>query len=139
LYSFDAVAPGPNALFQATNGTFYGTTIAGGTPGMCGLSTCGTLFSLSVGLGPFVETVPTSGAVGQSVTILGTDLSGVTEVLFGGTEAQFEVISTTEIQTTVPAGARSGFVTVQMPGETLTSNVKFQVICGSGTVCKPGD
>jgi hypothetical protein len=106
---------------------------------MCGLSTCGTLFSLSVGLGPFVETVPTSGAVGQSVTILGTDLSGVTEVLFGGTEAQFEVISTTEIQTTVPAGAHSGFVTVQMQGETLTSSVKFQVICGSGTVCKPSD
>jgi uncharacterized repeat protein (TIGR03803 family) len=39
-------------LVQATNVTFYGTTYGGGTDGY------GTVFSLSVGLGPFVETLP---------------------------------------------------------------------------------
>ena len=50
----------------ATNGTFYGTTHAGGTYG------AGTVFSLSIGLAPFVETTPTSGKVGAAVNVLGT-------------------------------------------------------------------
>jgi uncharacterized repeat protein (TIGR03803 family) len=42
-----------NALVQDTNGTFYGTTLQGGriVYHYCGGS-CGTIFSLSVGLGP---------------------------------------------------------------------------------------
>jgi uncharacterized repeat protein (TIGR03803 family) len=45
---------GPNKLVRATNGTFYGTTLRGGkiVYHYCGGS-CGTIFSLSVGLGPF--------------------------------------------------------------------------------------
>jgi uncharacterized repeat protein (TIGR03803 family) len=40
---------GPNKLVQATNGTFYGTTLRGGkiVYHYCGGS-CGTIFSLSV-------------------------------------------------------------------------------------------
>jgi uncharacterized repeat protein (TIGR03803 family) len=113
----------PLGLFQATNGTLYGSTLLGGTCGGCGL-----VFTLSLGLGPFVETVPTAGTGGQAVTILGTDLSGVTEVRFGGAAAQFKSISTTEIQTTVPGDAHTGFVTVHTPSGTLQSNVKFQVL-----------
>jgi uncharacterized repeat protein (TIGR03803 family) len=59
LHSFDDTDgenPG-GGLIQATNGTFYGTTSAGGA------SNGGTIFSLAVGLGPFVETLPTSGRV----------------------------------------------------------------------------
>jgi uncharacterized repeat protein (TIGR03803 family) len=46
------------ALVQATNGDFYGTTYVGGaTIGGCMLGNgCGKVFSLSVSLGPFVET-----------------------------------------------------------------------------------
>jgi uncharacterized repeat protein (TIGR03803 family) len=136
LYSFDAKAERPNALFQATDGTFYGTTFAGGTSGTCGLPTCGTAFSLSVGLGPFVETVPTSGTAGQTVTILGTDLSGVTEVRFGLTQAEFQIVSATEIQATVPVYAATGYVTVHIPPfKTLISNVRFEVVCSGGAVC----
>lgn len=54
------------ALIQATDGNFYGTPFSGGTNGD------GTVFSLSVGLGPFVETQPTYGSVGKVIKILGT-------------------------------------------------------------------
>jgi len=47
-------------LVQDTNGNFYGTTRLGGA------HSYGTVFSLSVGLGPFVETQPTSGKVGAA-------------------------------------------------------------------------
>jgi len=51
-------------LVQATEGNFDGTTDAGGT------NRDGTVFSLGVGLGPFVKTVPTAGKVGGSVRIV---------------------------------------------------------------------
>ena len=108
-------------LVQATNGTFYGTTYGGGTDGY------GTVFSLSVGLGPFVETLPTSGKAGAAVTVLGSNLTGATKVTFNGTAATFKVVSSTEITTTVPTGATTGPVEVVIPGGTLTSNVNFQV------------
>src|SRR5215469_9691894 len=84
-------------------------------------------FSLSVGLGPFVETVPSSGQVAAPVTILGTDLTGATSVRFNGKEAAFTVVSQSEITTTVPPEAHTGFVTVHTPSGTLKSNVKFRV------------
>jgi uncharacterized repeat protein (TIGR03803 family) len=109
-------------LVQDTNGTFYGTTVAGGTNG-----NYGTVFSLSVGLGPFVETNPTAAKVGKAVKILGTSLTGSTSVTFNGTAAAFTVVSASEITTTVPAGATTGTVQVVTPGGTLSSNVPFRV------------
>jgi uncharacterized repeat protein (TIGR03803 family) len=108
-------------LFQATNGTFYGTTFQGGANGD------GTIFSLSLGLGPFVKTLPTSGAVGAAVRILGTDLTDATSVTFDGTAAKFTVASSSEITTTVPSGATTGEVKVVTPSGTLSSNLSFQV------------
>jgi uncharacterized repeat protein (TIGR03803 family) len=129
LYSFcslsncsDGQSPAAG-LIQDTNGTFYGTTESGGVIS-CG---CGTVFSLSVGLGPFVETQTTSGKVGAAVKILGTDLTGATSVTFNGEAAAFTVVSGSEITTKVPTGATSGPVVVVTPGGTLTSNVIFRV------------
>ena len=122
LHSFD-LTDGANpfgGLVQDTNGTFYGTTPVGGT------STDGTVFSLAVGLGPFVETLPTSGKVAAAVTILGTNLTGTTGVSFNGTAATFTVVSSSEITTTVPSGATTGKVQVTTPGGTLSS-VVFRV------------
>jgi uncharacterized repeat protein (TIGR03803 family) len=104
LHSFDyqdGEAP-EAALVQAINGSFYGTTKLGGT------NDYGTVFTLSVGLGSFVKTMPTSGKVGAAVKILGTDLTGAASVSFNGTGATFTVVSSSEIKTTVPAGATTG-------------------------------
>jgi uncharacterized repeat protein (TIGR03803 family) len=106
-------------LVQDTNGNFYGTTR--------GPRRFGTVFSLSVGLGPFVATNPTSGEVGKAVKILGTNLTGATSVTFNGTAATFTVKSKSEITTTVPTGATTGTVHVVTPRRTLSSNVPFRV------------
>jgi len=108
-------------VVQATDGNLYGTTIVGGPQGN------GTVFRLSVGLGPFVETLPTSGKVGAAVKILGTNLTGATSVSFNGTGAVFRVVSSSEITTAVPAGASTGTVQVVTPNGTLSSNVPFRV------------
>jgi uncharacterized repeat protein (TIGR03803 family) len=135
LYSFCAqsgCADGSEpsvGLVEATNGNFYGTTTYGGANSSgCGGYGCGTVFSLSVGLGPSVETRPTSGKLGAAVIILGTNVTGATGVSFHGTAAKFEVVSKSEIKTTVPSGATTGYVTVTTAKGTLKSNVKFRVI-----------
>lgn len=120
----DGAAPGA-APFQSTSGTLYGTTQSGGSN--CSPNGCGTGYSLSVRLGAFVESLPTSGNVGAPVVILGSNLKGSTSVTFNGTAATFIVVSGTEIKTTVPKGATTGKVKVTTPTGVLTSNVSFRV------------
>jgi uncharacterized repeat protein (TIGR03803 family) len=124
LHRFDRTdGAGPSGvLVQATNGTFYGTTSWAGAH-----EYWGTVYSLSVGLGPFVETNPTSGKVGAAVIILGNNLTGSSRVTFNGKAATFKVVSSSEIRTTVPKGATTGKVSVKTPSRTLTSNVNFRV------------
>jgi uncharacterized repeat protein (TIGR03803 family) len=120
-YSLTVGGTTPSGLLQATDGSFYGTTEGGGTNGD------GTVFSLSVGLDPFVNTLPTSGKVGAAVKILGTNLTGTTSVTFDGTAAVFEVKSSSLITTTVPATATTGKVEVTTPSGVLSSNAAFLV------------
>ena len=100
-------------------------SMQGGPSSACPFG-CGTVFSLSVGLGPFVETLPNSGKVGAAIRILGTDLTGATSVTFNGTAAKFHVVSKSEIETNVPSGASTGTVEVTTKN-TLKSNVVFRV------------
>ncbi len=124
LHTFDG-RHGKNpysGLVQDTNGTFYGTAYFGGHDGD------GIIFTVSTGLAPFVELQPTSGNVGVEVTLLGTNLKGATAVSFNGTPAAFTVVSTSEILTNVPAGAKTGTVAVSTPKNgTLKSNIAFRV------------
>ena len=125
LYTFGGTQTGGNpygGLLQSTEGVFYGTASSDGA------FRDGTAFGESVGLGPFVVTVPTARKVGQKVIILGTNLTGATSVSFNGAAATFKVVSATEITTTVPAGATTGTVQVVTPGGTLNSNVPFWVL-----------
>jgi hypothetical protein len=98
-----------------------------GQPEAGGANNEGTVFSLSVGLSPFVKTQPTSGKVGMTVKILGTDLAGTTSVSFNGAAAVFEVVSSSEITATVPVGATTGTVQLITPNPTPSSNVLFRV------------
>jgi uncharacterized repeat protein (TIGR03803 family) len=103
------------SLLQATSGDLYGTTES-------------TVFRLSGGLSPFVAFVQSFGRVGQTGGILGQGFTGTTGVFLNGTPASFTVVSDTYIKATVPVGATSGFVTVDTPSRTLTSNVPFRMI-----------
>jgi uncharacterized repeat protein (TIGR03803 family) len=133
LHSFCAQTGCPDGelptggLVQGTDGNFYGTTVDGGANNACGTIGCGTIFRLGVGLGPFVATRSTSRKVGATVIILGTNLTGATSVSFNGAAATFTVVSSSEITTTVPAGATTGKVQVTTPSSTLKSSQIFHV------------
>src|SRR5579872_74104 len=117
------------ALLQSTDGNLYGTTYGGGDNSDCSTIGCGTVFTFSEGLAPFVTFVNASAKVGQSVGVLGQGLQRTTSVSFNGTTATFIVESGgTLLIATVPAGATSGAVTVTTSSGTLTSNVAFEVL-----------
>ncbi len=123
IYAFDGTTDeGPWGLLQHTNGTLYGTTDAGGTGGY------GTVFSLDMGLGPFITFVIPFGQPGRRVQILGNALTGATAVSFNGLLAlSFGVVSDTFMWAVVPKGSTSGPVQVTVPSGTLTSNVSLQI------------
>ena len=121
LHNFPSWRQDDPGVMQATDGSFYGTTYDSST------GNYGIIFKETTGLAPFVKSLPTSGAVGSAVTILGTNLTGATAVSFNGTTAKFSVVSATEINATVPTGATTGMVKVTTPRGTLSSNVSFAV------------
>jgi uncharacterized repeat protein (TIGR03803 family) len=111
------------ALIQGTNGKFYGVTEFGGTDGD------GSLYSLNVGLGPFVTFVKSQGRTDAQAQILGQGLTGSIAVTFNGFAAtEFNVVSDTYMTAVVPSGATTGPVVVTTPGGALTSNVNFRII-----------
>ncbi len=129
LHSFDSTdGSAPDAgLMQATNGLFYGTT-TGGIPATCTGSTCGTIFSLNVGLAPFVALALPAGKIGDTAEILGQGFTGTTSVTFNGVPStNFQVVSDTYITARVPSGATTGPVVVTTPSGTLKSNKNFNV------------
>jgi uncharacterized repeat protein (TIGR03803 family) len=131
LYEFCAKAncadgANPSGVTQATNGMFYGTASSGGA-GSSSCS-CGAIYRVATGLGPFVEANPNFGAVGKVVNVLGNGLTGTTSVTFNGTAAKFRVISDTYLKAQVPTGATTGAIEVTTPSGTLNSNVVFQVL-----------
>jgi uncharacterized repeat protein (TIGR03803 family) len=110
------------SVIQGTDGNLYGATAEDGA-----FHSGGTIYRVSLGLPPFIKTMPTLGATGDPVKILGNNLTGTTNVAFNGISTTFTVVSDTLIKTTVPAGATTGSVQVTTPTGTLTSNVVFRV------------
>ncbi len=131
LYSFCAQAGCSDGgvplatLIQGTDGALYGTTSEGANTSCH--DGCGTVFKLSVGLGPFIQANPVFGRVGYKIQTLGNNLTGTTSVTFNGIPATFNVVSDTYIRATVPTGATTGTIEVTTPSGTLSSNVAFQV------------
>jgi uncharacterized repeat protein (TIGR03803 family) len=114
-------------LLQHTNGTFYSATYEGG--GNTCVSCFGVLYSLKMGLGPFVTFLPAQsvGKVGKTIGILGQGFNGATKVSFNGAAASFTIASDTYLTATVPNGAKTGPITVTTAGSTLKSNKNFRV------------
>ena len=79
---------------------------------------------------------PAFGPVGMNVTIVGTELSGVTSVHFGSVSATFTPVSATEIVAVVPAGATDHTVTVRRAGASGTSASPFDVTGGDVVTAK---
>jgi len=74
---------------------------------------------------------PTTGGVGTTVTITGTNLTGATAVSIGALAIpSFTVVSATTITAVLPAttGAVNGPLTVVTPGGTATSTANFNLI-----------
>lgn len=129
LYNFTDSNQNPSApMVQHTNGTFYGATFQGGISNCAGGLSCGTVYSFSMGLGPFVAFVMKAGRVGVTAEILGQGFTGATNVAFNGIPASYKVRSDTFLTAKVPSGATTGYVTVDTPNGALTSNVAFEVI-----------
>jgi uncharacterized repeat protein (TIGR03803 family) len=71
---------------------------------------------------------PLDGPVGAVVTILGESFTGALGVAFGGVPATtFASVSNSQISATVPAGARTGKITVATPGGAALSADDFTV------------
>jgi parallel beta-helix repeat protein len=83
---------------------------------------------ISLGLAPVMTAfAPTSGPVGTSVTITGTNFTGATAVMFNGVNAIFSVVSDNTIIASVPAPATTGPIRVITSGGTATSSDSFTV------------
>ena len=127
----------------AENGGFEDRTVTatGSYSGSMTLASTTTYWAMvmvalknSSGTAPTVTSfTPTSGAVGTSVTITGTNFTGATAVKFNGTAATtFTVNSATQITATVPTGATTGTISVTTSAGTGTSSSSFTVTTSGG-------
>jgi hypothetical protein len=86
-----------------------------------------SLTSFTVAAPTITSFTPTSGPIGTSVKITGTNLTGATAVTFNNVSATFVVNSATQITATVPTGATTGKIKVTTPGGSATSTADFVV------------
>jgi hypothetical protein len=116
-------------------GSVFTGWYGGGCPGT---GTCGIAMNGDAHVWAWFDKVPTttitsflpaSGSVGTQVTITGTNLSGATEVTFGGVATtSMTVDSATQVTAFVPPYAMSGPIVVTAAGGTATSSTDFTVI-----------
>lgn len=96
----------------------------------CQTATSATDFIVGAGLPTITSFTPTSGLIGATVIITGTNFSTTpanNTVRFNGTLAVVTASTTTSITTTVPPGATTGTITVTVAGNTATSSTSFTV------------
>ena len=128
--NFYDVTSGSNAEGSKAAGKYSATVGYDETTGI-GTPDVGVLINTLVGAASAAPTLtgfsPTSGPVGTSVTLTGTNFSGVTAVAFNGTAASYTVNSATQIVATVPTGATSGTIKVTTSGGSTTSSATYTV------------
>jgi len=117
--------------------TLHATVPNGATTGPIAVTTpAGTAMSASSFTVTFTISgfSPTSGPPGATVTINGAGFSAFSSARFNGLAASTQVISSTQLQAIVPAGATTGPISVFRFGtpSTTTSATSFTVTGGGG-------
>lgn len=74
------------------------------------------------------EIAPLIGVEGTVVTITGSNLVGITTVMFNGVAAEFQAVNETKMFATVPPGATSGTIVVSNSSDSSESPVAFEVL-----------
>lgn len=128
---YDMNRSGQGAALTVTNGaTATGTAFDGTTVGTASTP----VFTLAnnpgvVAAAPTISSfTPTSGPAGTLVTVNGNNFSGATSGSFNGTTTTIgTVVSATQLQMQVPAGATTGTISVTTPRGTGTSSGTFTV------------
>lgn len=125
LHSFDTTT-GDTPLstpFLHTNGTIYGMTSHGGVH-----VSDGVLYSMNVGLKPFVAPVVLHSAkANATVELLGQGFNTATGVTFGTGAGTLTVSNDTFATAKVTTGATTGVITVKEPGGNLTTLKTFKI------------
>lgn len=112
------------AMINSVSATVVTATVGAGATGAVSLTNAGgtaTLAGFTFVAAPTITSfTPMAGISGTTITINGTNFTGVTAVSFGGVPAaSFTFISPTQITAVVGAGA-NGSVSVTTPGGTAT-------------------
>jgi hypothetical protein len=76
-----------------------------------------------------VRTNPAAACDGDVVAIIGENFDGTEAVDFNGTDAQYKVISDSQIRAIAPAGFTKGPIHVTTPLGTATSPKDFKIKC----------
>lgn len=71
---------------------------------------------------------PTSGKQGTVVTITGSNLDGISALTFNNVPASFNVKSSTTVTAVVPAGVKTGPITIKSPNGTAASPSNFYIV-----------
>ena len=127
--TFNGVA----ATFVANSGVKITATVpAAATTGPIAVTAAGgvgtSASSFTVSVTPAITNItPDSGPVGVTVTIDGTNFTGVTAVKLNGTSAKITFKSDTQLRIKVPMGATTGPISVTTPGGTAVSAETFVV------------
>ncbi len=128
--TFNGVAA---ASFIVDNATQLRATVpAAAGSGPIGITNSnGTTFSatnFTVDPPTITNFTPTSGHIGATVVITGTQFSTVSSVRFNGVSAGFVINNPTQITATVPSGATTGPISVLNPAGSASSGTNFTVI-----------
>ena len=116
-------------LAGTTAGTYAGNvTVASPGATTVNVAVTGSVTSPTTPVPTISSFSPTSGPVGTTVTVTGTDFTGATGATLNGLAVtNFMVMSATSVMFDVPTGATSGPIAVTTAGGTATSTGTFTV------------
>jgi hypothetical protein len=132
--SFNGVSA---AFVVNTDGEIIAEVPAGATTGPISVTTAGgtansETFTVIIPAPSIISISPTSGLIGNLVTITGVNFTGATNVSFNGTAAAYTFDHDGQITAQVPAGATTGPITVTTAGGVAPSEI-FTVIIPNTT------